>query len=181
LTGVSRRESPYRRALTWVGPSASLWDGIGFAGFTPSSGGPGAPSSVVEAPALLHARKAVYEISVALHFSAAHYLPEYDGDCRSIHGHNWSVKATAYAETVDSTGLALDFRVLKAALAGILETLDHKNLNDVAEFGSMSPTAENISRWIFENLARKIDRPGVRLGKVAVGESPGYEAVYREA
>ena len=122
----------------------------------------------------------MYEISVTLHFSAAHYLPEYDGDCRSIHGHNWNVKATAYADTLDSTGLALDFRVLKAALAEILETLDHKNLNDVPELESMSPTAENISRWIFENLAKKVRRPGVRLGRVAVSESPGYEAVYRE-
>ncbi len=122
----------------------------------------------------------MYEISVALHFSAAHYLPEYDGDCRSIHGHNWNVRATVYAEDVDASGLALDFRVLKAALAEVLETLDHRNLNDVPELGSMSPTAENISRWIFENLAKKIQRHGVHLGKVAVGESPGYEAVYRE-
>ena len=122
----------------------------------------------------------MYEISVVLHFSAAHHLPEYDGNCCSIHGHNWTVRATALAEDVDSTGLAIDFRVLKAALAEVLETLDHKNLNEVPELGSMSPTAENISRWIFEALAKKIQRPGVRLGRVAVGESPGYEAVYFE-
>jgi 6-pyruvoyltetrahydropterin/6-carboxytetrahydropterin synthase len=121
----------------------------------------------------------VYEISVSLHFSAAHHLPEYDGDCRSIHGHNWTVQATAFAEAVDSTGLALDFRELKAALAEVLDVLDHSNLNELPEFRTQSPSAENISYWIYRELAKKIDRPGVRVGRIAVGESPGYEAVYR--
>ncbi|MCK4546775.1 MAG: 6-carboxytetrahydropterin synthase QueD [Candidatus Eisenbacteria sp.] len=123
----------------------------------------------------------MYEISVSLHFSAAHHLPEYDGNCGSIHGHNWSVRATAVAEELDSGGLAIDFRVLKASLAEVLEPLDHRNLNEVPQLQSMAPTAENISRWIFEELAGKISGPGVRLAKVAVGESPGYEAIYREA
>jgi len=122
----------------------------------------------------------VYEISVSLHFSAAHHLPEYDGNCGSIHGHNWTVRATVLAEDVDRTGLAIDFRVVKAALADVLGALDHRNLNELPDFESVPPTAENISRWIYERLARKINRPGVRLGRVAVGESPGYEAVYRE-
>lgn len=122
----------------------------------------------------------MYEISVSLHFSAAHHLPEYDGNCGSIHGHNWTVRATVLAEDVDRTGLAIDFRVVKAALADVLGALDHRNLNELPDFESVPPTAENISRWIYERLARKINRPGVRLGRVAVGESPGYEAVYRE-
>lgn len=121
----------------------------------------------------------MYEISVSLHFSAAHHLPEYGGDCGSIHGHNWTVRATALAEGLDRTGLAIDFRELKAILAEVLEALDHKNLNELPDFQSMPPTAENISRWIFEKVAGRIERPGVRLGWVAVGESPGYEAVYR--
>ncbi len=90
------------------------------------------------------------------------------------------MRATVFADNVDSTGLALDFRVLKSELAEVLEALDHKNLNEVPELQSMTPTAENIARWIFESLAKKIQRPGVRLGEIAVGESPGYEAVYRE-
>ena len=122
----------------------------------------------------------VYDISVTLHFSAAHHLPEYDGNCGSIHGHNWTVKATAEARELDATGLAIDFRVLKAALADVLDHLDHRNLNELPEFTERPPTAENISRWIFQRLSTKIERPGVRLASVAVGESPGYEAVYRE-
>jgi 6-pyruvoyltetrahydropterin/6-carboxytetrahydropterin synthase len=121
----------------------------------------------------------VYEISVSLHFSAAHHLPEYEGDCRSIHGHNWNVRATAVAEGLDSTGLAIDFRELKAALSKVLDVLDHTNLNDLPQFRSQSPSAENICYWIYRELAKTIDRPGVRIGQVAVGESPGYEAVYR--
>ena len=120
----------------------------------------------------------MYEISVSLHFAAAHHLPEYDGNCGSIHGHNWTVRATAAAEDVDDTGLAIDFRVLKAALAEVLSVLDHRNLNELPEFQECPPTAEYISRWIFEQLEKRLDKPGVRLARIAVGESPGYEAVY---
>lgn len=121
----------------------------------------------------------MYEISVSLHFSAAHHLPEYDGDCGSIHGHNWTVRATAFAQDLDPTGLAIDFRILKSELAEVIHALDHRHLNELPDFQTVPPTAENISRWIFEKLAKRIDRPGVTLARVAVGESPGYEAVYR--
>ena len=38
-----------------------------------------------------------YEINVQTHFSAAHHLRGYPGNCEKPHGHNWIVKSASNA------------------------------------------------------------------------------------
>jgi 6-pyruvoyltetrahydropterin/6-carboxytetrahydropterin synthase len=61
--------------------------------------------------------------------------------------------------------MILDFTVIKKK---ILEKLDHKNLNDIFDF---NPTAENIAKWICDEL-------GEKCYKVTVQESEGNIAEY---
>jgi len=118
-----------------------------------------------------------YALTVRSSFSAAHRLLEYEGNCERLHGHNWQVEVTVESEVLDSRGMALDFRAMKAALNGILSRLDHKYLNEVPPFDGRNPSSENIARHIFEEMERAVPPP-VRLARVAVWESEDAWAEY---
>ena len=66
-----------------------------------------------------------------------------------------SVKGEIHAET----GFVMDMKVLKDLIQSeIEEQFDHKNLNEeVTEFKTLNPTAENISVVIWNKLRAKID------------------------
>ena len=118
-----------------------------------------------------------YALTVRSSFSAAHRLLEYEGNCERLHGHNWQVEVTVESEVLDSRGMALDFRAMKAALNEILSRLDHNYLNDVPPFDTRNPSSENIARHIFEEMEGAVPPP-VRLTRVAVWESEDAWAEY---
>lgn len=122
----------------------------------------------------------MYEIDIERDFSAAHSLKGYQGNCSSLHGHNWKVQAVVQASELDEIGIAVDFRQLKQELDNILEELDHCNLSDLAYFQQANPTSEMIAKLIFDKLSPKINSSNVRVAKVRVCESPGSGATYYE-
>ena len=63
-----------------------------------------------------------------------------------MHGHNWIVMIHCKSRTLNEDGMVTDFTLIKKKISG---TLDHRNLNEVFEF---NPTAENIARWICDNV-----------------------------
>ena len=95
----------------------------------------------------------MYEVTVKTGFSAAHQLRYYDGKYENLHGHNWIAIVTVETKELDKIGLGVDFVVLKKNVVDILSRLDYKNINEVPPFDSKNPSAENISRWLFGELA----------------------------
>lgn len=122
----------------------------------------------------------MFEIFVEGHFSSAHSLRGYRGNCEKVHGHNWQVKAFVQAKKLDRTGLALDFRILKNRLQMVLDLLDHQDLNKLVFFKKTNPSAENISFFIFSKLKSRIKQPGLKLAKIEVRETPDSGAIYTE-
>ena len=118
-----------------------------------------------------------YALTVKSSFSAAHRLPEYEGNCEKLHGHNWQVEVTVESDRIDTRGMALDFRVMKAALAEVLSRLDHKYLNEVPPFDGENPSSENIARYLFGEMEANIPPPA-RLSRVTVWESEDAWAEY---
>ena len=121
----------------------------------------------------------MYELDITREFSAAHVLKGYDGLCSNLHGHNWTVQVFIRAGQLDDIGIAADFTIIKRVLTDILSLFDHKYLNDLPEFQSINPTSENIARIIFEKLAPAVTKPGIKLDRVRVCESPTSGATYR--
>ena len=116
----------------------------------------------------------MFRLRTQSHFDAAHKLVGYRGKCAQLHGHTWKVEVFVVGEKLNDIGILADFKVLKARLKEITDRFDHSFLNDFKQIGN--PTAENISRYIFENLK---DLPKtVRLEKVRVWESPDSYAEY---
>ena len=120
----------------------------------------------------------MYNLIVDSHFSAAHQLKGYRGKCASLHGHTWGVSATVRAGELDEIGMCLDFKKIARSLDEVVEQFDHRNLNELPEFATINPTAENISRIIFDKLSGKIDTEKVRLVSVTVAESDRYRVTY---
>ena len=122
----------------------------------------------------------MYEVTVKTGFSAAHQLRYYDGKYENLHGHNWTVIVTVETMELDKIGLGVDFVVLKKNVADILSRLDYKNINEVPPFDLKNPSAENISRWLFGELAALMNSDNARLKRVEIKEFDDCGAAYFE-
>ena len=120
----------------------------------------------------------MYKLNVTDSFSAAHRLVGYDGACQNLHGHNYKIRIAIHCRELDKIGLALDYTVIKKALAIILEDLDHSYLNDVKALGGQNPTSENLARHIFDQMALAITQPGCSVAEVEIYESEKSSVIY---
>jgi 6-pyruvoyltetrahydropterin/6-carboxytetrahydropterin synthase len=126
----------------------------------------------------------MYELKVRSHFSAAHKISEHGGKCANLHGHNWNVDVTVNAPTLNRIGLAVDFSQVKDAVKEVLTPLDHVCLNDLSQFSSVesNPTAENLSRFIFNEVRGRLRglAPQAQVVRVDVYETETCSASYFE-
>jgi len=116
----------------------------------------------------------MFEIKVAAEFSGAHKLREYQGRCEKLHGHNWKVEVIVSGAKLNKTGLLIDFRKIKSQLKKIIDKLDHKYLNELDYFKKFNPTSENIAKYIYDSLRKRISA----LKSVTVWESSDSSARY---
>jgi 6-pyruvoyltetrahydropterin/6-carboxytetrahydropterin synthase len=122
----------------------------------------------------------MYELTVEVGFAAAHQLRGYKGNCENLHGHNWRVQINVTAERLNEIDIVMDFRDLKKVAREVVAPLDHVLLNDVFPFTEKNPTSENIAKWIFDSLKKKIHNGTVRVAAVTVWESDSASASYYE-
>ena len=122
----------------------------------------------------------MFHLMVKTDFAAAHNLINYQGDCENLHGHNWRVEVTVSAKELDKAGLGIDFKLLKKKTNELLDKLDHKYLNDLEPFREVSPSSENICRYLFEQLSQNLNNENVHVEKVNVWESDNACASYTE-
>lgn len=91
-----------------------------------------------------------FTVSKRFAFEAAHSLPHLpEGHkCQRLHGHSYVVEI--YCEgPLDARGFVIDYAELSAAMAPIIERLDHHNLDEILPCHT---TAENLGAWIMEQL-----------------------------
>lgn len=121
-----------------------------------------------------------FEVYVKNHFSAAHRLRGYPGDCARVHGHNWIIEVFVKCTQLNEIGIAIDFRDIRAAVKAVVSELDHSDLNDLPAFTEENPTSENIARYLYRQLSAKLNAPQIRVSRVKVCETPGAGAFYWE-
>ena len=120
----------------------------------------------------------MYHLTIQTDFAAAHNLLHYQGDCENLHGHNWKVEVTVATAELDGAGLGIDFRILKGETKKLLQGLDHKYLNQLPPFREISPSSENISRYLFEQLEELLAPYQVKVERVSVWESDNACAAF---
>jgi 6-pyruvoyltetrahydropterin/6-carboxytetrahydropterin synthase len=99
---------------------------------------------------------------------------------RHGHGHNYVVEVSLQGEPDPVTGMVLDLKELKEILnQEIVEPYDHRFLNyEVPPFDGVVPTAENITRDIWQRLAPRLCNEKHRLHSIRVYETPDLYVDY---
>jgi 6-pyruvoyltetrahydropterin/6-carboxytetrahydropterin synthase len=122
----------------------------------------------------------MYELSIETSFASAHQLRGYKGKCEKLHGHNWKVQVSVTAERLNEIDLAMDFHDLKRIAGEVVSPLDHALLNDIFPFTEKNPSSENIAKWIYESIKKRINDDNIRVSAVTVWESDTASASYYE-
>jgi 6-pyruvoyltetrahydropterin/6-carboxytetrahydropterin synthase len=122
----------------------------------------------------------MFELMIETQFASAHQLRGYKGACENLHGHNWKVQIFVLAERLNEIDIAIDFHELKKLTEEVITPLDHGFLNDIFPFTEKNPSSENIAKWIFDSLRKKLDNEDINLSAVTVWESETASATYFE-
>lgn len=113
-------------------------------------------------------------------FSSAHQLRGYKGKCEAMHGHNWRVQITVSSAHLNDIGIVIDFHELKDIAAEVISPLDHAFLNDVFPFTEINPSSENIAKWIYDSMKKKVEAKQCNISSVTVWENETSSATYYE-
>ena len=107
-------------------------------------------------------------------FDSAHFLPNVPvgHKCKEIHGHTYILIVYIEGELVKDLEWVMDFSDLKKVIEPIVDTLDHKLMNNIA--GLENPTCEKIAIWIWDKI--KPDLP--LLKRIELNETPTSGVVY---
>ena len=122
----------------------------------------------------------MFELMIETGFSAAHQLRGYKGGCEKLHGHNWKVHVHVVAERLNEIDIAIDFHEIKRLADEVVAPLDHIFLNEIFPFTEKNPSSENIAKWVYDSLKKKINDDNARLSVVTVWESETSSATYFE-
>jgi 6-pyruvoyltetrahydropterin/6-carboxytetrahydropterin synthase len=128
-------------------------------------------------------------------FCAGHRIVGHGGKCINIHGHNYVAEIHARANELNDLGMVVDFSVLKERVGGwIDDNLDHtfiaspdereevlqclSNTNKKRAFKlPYNPTAENIAKYILEEVCPKLmEDTGVVVYKIVLWETENCHA-----
>lgn len=107
-------------------------------------------------------------------FDSAHFLPNVpDGRrCKEIHGHTYRMVVHLEGELDNKLGWVMDFSEMKKVIAPIVDSIDHKLLNNTP--GLENPTCEIITLWLWNKI-----KPAIPLLKrIELHETPTSGAVY---
>ena len=122
----------------------------------------------------------MFEVTIEQTFAAGHALRHYRGKCENVHGHNYRCQVTMEGDSLDHVGLLIDFVELKKAVASVIDRMDHQWLNDYPPFDVLNPSAENIAKYIHDEVSAGLgERNGVRIGIVRLWETDTSSATYR--
>jgi 6-pyruvoyltetrahydropterin/6-carboxytetrahydropterin synthase len=122
----------------------------------------------------------MFELMIETSFAAAHQLRGYKGKCEALHGHNWKVQVFIQVDKLNEIDLGMDFHQIKDYTKEITNSVDHGFLNEIFPFTQINPSSENIAKWIYDSLIKKIDDDNVSVAAITVWESDTASATYYE-
>ena len=115
---------------------------------------------------------------IETHFSAAHQLRGYAGDCARLHGHNWHVRLYVACSELDALGMGIDYKIMKTELKAALEPWDHYNLNDIPPFDVINPTSENVAAELYKEMVKRLEDERLKVSRIEISETCTAKVTY---
>lgn len=108
-------------------------------------------------------------------FEAAHRLPNVPPDhkCARLHGHSFQVRVSVEGPLDAHSGWVIDFADLKAVAKPVIDSLDHRYLNEIP--GLENPTSEVVAVWLWRRLKEALPS----LAAIEVRETCTTGCIYR--
>ena len=123
----------------------------------------------------------MFVVNVEAHYDSAHFLRNYKGKCERLHGHRYVVELALATDELDVAGIAFDFVDVKKQLRDLADHLDHNNLNEVAPFDTIEPSAENQAKYFYDEMKRLLPaKMADAIIYARVWETPTQWAQYTE-
>lgn len=129
----------------------------------------------------------MYILTTEGSFDAAHFLTNYEGKCKNIHGHRWRVILSITGNL--KNGMVCDFNLIKKDLKELCDYFDHsfiveknslkKELFDMLNEDFLirkvdfRTTAENFAKYFYDEMSKKYE-----VIDVTVYETPNNSARY---
>jgi 6-pyruvoyltetrahydropterin/6-carboxytetrahydropterin synthase len=122
----------------------------------------------------------LFEVAYETTFCATHVLHDGGAPIEPQHGHDWRVEVVAAGEDLDRLGVVVDFEHLKKAVSEICQRFHYGDITSHPDFTGISPSAEVVARYFFQEVREQMGPEGARLLRVRVWEAPGCSATYSE-
>lgn len=145
----------------------------------------------------------VFTVSKEIEFDAGHRVPNHKSKCRNPHGHRYRLRVTVTGDIVTTPGasdegMLTDFGDLKTWMTySVHDVLDHGFIvyegddamrrallfdEDIRKskviLVPFIPTAENLAKWCWDQLAEKVAEMNFTLSLVELWETPTSLATY---
>ncbi len=124
----------------------------------------------------------MFTVTKRFDFSAAHQLPEHDGKCRNLHGHNYyfevSVSSKELVAGGPQRGMVVDLGILSAIGKKYSSLHDHTFLNDLIDYPTAEVMAKDAYDYFCFHLKRDSDLSGLVVTSVKVQETDNGWATY---
>lgn len=116
-----------------------------------------------------------FELSKTFRFESAHRLPHVASGhkCGRLHGHSFRFEVVVAGPADAHSGWVVDYGDISAAVRPVVDTLDHRYLNDIE--GLENPTSEVLCAWLWDRLAPVLPQ----LSAITVRETCTTACTYR--
>jgi 6-pyruvoyl-tetrahydropterin synthase len=128
----------------------------------------------------------VFSVEVRDHIMIAHsFRGAVFGPAQALHGATFVIDVALFADQLDGDGIVVDIGRAHDILKEVLQPLNYKNLDDVAEFKGINTTTEVLTKYIYDRIAHRaragdLGRNGRELKalRVTISESHVARAAY---
>jgi 6-pyruvoyltetrahydropterin/6-carboxytetrahydropterin synthase len=120
------------------------------------------------------------EVGLSRNVRAFHIMPGMPGPEGQLHDHDYRIEVVVDREQLDDRGMVCDLDLLEAALTGLTDRVEGRNLEEIRPAEAEAVTVEVFARWVHDSLAPAVAAAGGETLAVRVWETPvafgGYRA-----
>lgn len=111
-------------------------------------------------------------------FSTQRRLHGYEGKCGQLHITYFKLQLEIATIEPPTNGFVIDFYQVKKELEQLLDPMVGEILNDIAPFDTLTPSTENVARWLYQQFVPSIDNTMAKLIAITAWEDENFAARY---